>query len=137
MSLPDGRQVTGIGTQASAIKDPNGNQIQFQNIDNITTPLEGGPFTGSPGATTAHVMTDDVGRQINVIHVLGSGGGDVQDMIQQTGANNSTLSWTVNWGSTTGQLTYQGCFTQTCLPGSAYAVSSIGGCQRFCLEVQL
>jgi hypothetical protein len=70
-------------------------------------------------------MTDDVGRQINVIHVLGSGGGDVQDVIQQVGANNSTLSWTVNWGSTTGQLTYQGCFTQTCLPGSAYAVSSI------------
>jgi hypothetical protein len=117
MYLPDGRQVTSTGgPQAGAVLDRNGNKVTFTNIEDIVVPQGSGAGT---------LLQDDLGRTINVVRVLGPNS-STQDVITQTGENNSLLTWVVQWQLTTltGPVAYNGCIQQlmqndwTCVPPS-------------------
>ena len=88
MSFPDGTQVLGEGSQTISITDRNGNQTAVRNID---TDLGGGD-----AQTLQYVFEDAFGRAISVLHTLGTGSSST-DVISQTGANGSSMNWTVQW----------------------------------------
>ena len=94
--FPDGRTVTGYGTQTSNMSDRNGNTITVQNIDpNVA------------GQNPVNVLTDALGRTITMQHQL-SNSTVVQDTITRSGYNGQALTWYVNWTSVVlnGSLNY-------------------------------
>lgn len=95
--LPDGTQVTGVGYDATSIRDRNSNGFSISKSgagDGVCTPSDSSTSCGS--MTT---LRDDLGRTILIQHANG------QDVITQeatstaSGTNNyQVLKWTVSWG---------------------------------------
>jgi len=105
---PDGLQITGYGSQATVVFDPDSNNLAIYNLN---------PYAIVPAVET--VIEDQFGRSINVQYA------SFQDTITQTGyMGNSTASWTVAWtqvnvnsGSTSYTCTQSG---DTCYGSTDY-----------------
>jgi RHS repeat-associated protein len=94
--MPDGKTVTGTGTQVSAMLDQNGNAVHVVNT-----------FDASSSAIVIKTsLQDDVGHRIDVQYNPNSEASS-SDTISQTGADGSTLQWTVNWTTVTGSPSVQ------------------------------